>query len=69
MTDLVMRAEAVRRFAARVDVLMTYAGLLRRAPDSSGWTYWVGKVESGTSIRLLIAQFFTSAEYRRRFTA
>ena len=28
----------------QVEVLMTYAGLLRRTPDASGWTYWVGKV-------------------------
>ena len=46
---------------------MTYAGLLRRKPDSSGWTYWVGKVNGGTSIQRLIAQFFASSEYRRRF--
>jgi uncharacterized protein (DUF1501 family) len=54
---------------AEVEVMMTYAGLLRRKPDSSGWTYWVGKVRTGTSIQRLIAQFFNSSEYRRRFTA
>jgi hypothetical protein len=41
--------------------------LLQRKPDASGWTYWVGKTEGGTSIDRLIAQFFTSSEYRRRF--
>ncbi|MGN6696416.1 MAG: DUF4214 domain-containing protein [Aquihabitans sp.] len=46
---------------------MTYAGLLRRKPDASGWTYWVGKVGGGTSVQRLIAQFFASSEYRRRF--
>ncbi|WP_426571597.1 DUF1501 domain-containing protein [Aquihabitans sp. McL0605] len=67
VADLVNRSEAVTRYQARVEVLMTYAGLLRRRPDASGWTYWVGKVQGGTSIQRLIAQFFASAEYRRRF--
>jgi hypothetical protein len=67
LADLVARPEAAPRFAARVDVLMTYAGLLRRRPDSGGWSYWVPKVQGGTSIQRLIAQFFSSSEYRRRF--
>lgn len=50
-----------------VEVLMTYAGLLRRRPDSSGWSFWVARVRAGTSIQRLIAQFFASSEYRRRF--
>ena len=69
MADLVGRPEAVSRYQAQVEVLMTYAGLLRRRPDSSGWTYWVAKVAAGTAIQRLIAQFFSSAEYRRRFAA
>lgn len=68
LADLVSRPAAGPRFAARVDVLMTYAGLLRRRPDPSGWTHWVAKVSAGTSIQRLIAQFFASSEYRRRFT-
>jgi uncharacterized protein (DUF1501 family) len=67
VTDLVNRTEAVAKHRSQVEVLMTYAGLLRRKPDSSGWTYWVGKVNGGTSIQRLIAQFFASSEYRRRF--
>lgn len=66
---LVVTPQAVSRFRAEVEVLMTYAGLLRRRPDSSGWTYWVSRVRSGTSIQRLIAQFFASTEYRRRFGA
>lgn len=69
MATLVGRSESVQRFQAQVEVLMTYAGLLRRRPDASGWTYWVTKVGAGTSIQRLIAQFFTSSEYRRRFSA
>jgi len=68
MATLVGRTESVRRFQAQVEVLMTYAGLLRRRPDASGWTYWVAKVGSGTSVQRLIAQFFASSEYRRRFS-
>ncbi|MFN8018086.1 MAG: DUF4214 domain-containing protein [Acidimicrobiales bacterium] len=60
-------ADAERRFQGKVNVLMTYAGLLQRAPDPSGWSYWVRKVEAGTSVGGLVAQFFTSSEYRRRF--
>lgn len=69
MATLVNRSESVARYRAQVEVLMTYAGLLRRRPDASGWTYWVGKVGAGTSVQRLIAQFFASSEYRRRFTA
>ena len=46
---------------------MTYAGLLRREPDPSGYAFWVGKVRAGTSIQRLVAQFFASAEYQKRF--
>jgi uncharacterized protein (DUF1501 family) len=67
LVALATTTDAARRYQARVNVLMTYAGLLQRKPDPSGWTYWVGKTQSGTSIERLIAQFFTSSEYRRRF--
>lgn len=67
LVALVTTADAERRFQAQVNVLMTYAGMLQRRPDPSGWTYWVGKVSHGTSVGRLVAQFFTSSEYRRRF--
>ena len=67
VAGLVGQPAAVTRYQAQVEVLMTYAGLLRRRPDASGWTYWVAKVGGGTSVQRLIAQFFASAEYRRRF--
>lgn len=60
---------ATTRYDAQVQVLMTYAGLLRRRPDPSGWAHWVKAVQGGTSVQRLIAQFFTSSEYRRRFAA
>ena len=46
---------------------MTYAGLLRRSPDAGGLTYWAAQVRRGTSIQRLIAQFFASTEYAKRF--
>ena len=67
LAALVVTADAVRRFEAKVNVLMTYAGLLRRSPDSSGWAYWVPKVAGGTGVGDLVGRFFTSSEYRRRF--
>jgi uncharacterized protein (DUF1501 family) len=67
LVALVSTPDADRRYQARVDVLMTYAGLLQRRPDPSGWTYWVTRTEAGNSIDRLVAQFFTSSEYRRRF--
>lgn len=67
LVALATTADAARRYQARVNVLMTYAGLLQRKPDPSGWGYWVPKVQGGTSVQRLIAQFFTSSEYRRRF--
>lgn len=69
LVALVSTPDAERRFQAKVNVLMTYAGLLQRKPDASGWTYWVGKVSGGTSVGTLVAQFFTSTEYKRRFGA
>lgn len=69
LASLVGRTASAARYRAQVEVLMTYAGLLRRKPDSSGWTYWVAKVDAGTSVQRLIAQFYASSEYRRRFGA
>jgi uncharacterized protein (DUF1501 family) len=58
---------AEAKLRPQVEVLMTYAGLLRRRPDTGGWTYWVDRVTKGTSIQALVNLFFNSSEYRRRF--
>ncbi|MCU1350969.1 MAG: repeat-containing protein [Acidimicrobiales bacterium] len=50
-----------------VDVTMTYVGMLRRIPDSGGYTYWVAAVRGGTSLVGLAKQFQFSAEYAARF--
>lgn len=67
LVALVGTADAERRFEDKVNVAMTYAGLLQRSPDPSGWDFWVRRTEAGTSVGGLVAQFFTSSEYRRRF--
>ena len=67
LAALVATATAEARFRPEVEVLMTYAGLLRRRPDPGGFDFWVARVRGGTSIQRLIAQFFASSEYRRRF--
>lgn len=59
---------AVTAMRPTVDVTMTYAGLLRRAAEPEGLAFWVAKVASGTSIQRLVALFFASAEYQRRFS-
>jgi murein DD-endopeptidase MepM/ murein hydrolase activator NlpD len=47
---------------------MLYVGMLRRNPDSGGYMYWLGQLQSGaTSWPSLITQFQFSSEYRRRF--
>jgi hypothetical protein len=49
-----------------VDVTMIYVGMLRRAPDSGGFTFWVGQLAT-RSVRDLIGSFLPTAEYRARF--
>lgn len=53
--------------ANSVYVTMVYIGLLRRAPDQSGYDYWVARMNQGNSGQELINQFLTSAEYANRF--
>jgi hypothetical protein len=65
--DLAPQRACVDRWRQEVNVLMSYAGLLRRRPDDGGWAYWVPAVEAGTSIERLIAQFMGATEYRNRF--
>lgn len=67
MAAIVSLPAAVAFMRPTVDVTMTYAGLLRRAPDAGGLAYWVDQIRRGASIQRLVAQFFNSAEYRNRF--
>lgn len=50
-----------------VYVTMTYAAMLRRAPDPAGFAFWVGYLDAGNSGLALVDGFLGSAEYRARF--
>jgi len=50
-----------------VYVTMTYVGMLRRAPDSGGFTFWVNQLDMGNSGTGLIDGFLAAPEYRGRF--
>jgi hypothetical protein len=67
MAAIVSLPAAVTYMRPQVDVTMTYAGLLRRAPEAAGLTFWVDQIRRGSSIQRLVAQFFGSSEYRARF--
>ncbi len=60
------RTDVVTSQKGRVQVATTYIGLLDRAPDAGGWTYWVTAVNGGTSPQRLIEQFLNTSEYRNR---
>jgi hypothetical protein len=50
-----------------VYVTMMYIGMLRRAPEQSGFDFWVGYRNSGNPGLALIDGFLASQEYRNRF--
>ena len=63
------RVPAFREFN-RAFVLMEYFGYLRRDPDSSGFQFWLAKLNSfGGDFRRaeMVKAFITSTEYRQRF--
>jgi hypothetical protein len=51
--------------SAQVNVAMVYLGMLGRAPDPNGWSYWVPKVKA-TNSDTLVTGFQRSSEYARR---
>lgn len=57
---------AVNHLTDRVQVAMTYIGLLGRAPDAQGFDFWIREVERGVSPQRLIEQFLNTPEYRER---
>jgi hypothetical protein len=52
---------------SEVYVTMAYIGMMRRAPDAGGFTYWVNYLDGGSSGLALLNGFLASAEYRNRF--
>jgi hypothetical protein len=68
---VVDRAEATSakaRLVPEVYVTMSYAGMLARVPNLSGFDFWVDRVRDGSSIQLLVASFQQSSEYAGRVT-
>jgi len=52
---------------SNIRVISFYYGMLRRAPDQSGYDFWVNELKIGKSPNDLINGFITSAEYQQRF--
>ena len=69
MLALSESSEYRRIIGARVQATMLYVGMLRRAPDPSGLTYWAQVIGSGVPYRDVIAGFLDSPEYGVRMAA
>ncbi len=52
-------------FEAQVQAL--YEDLLNRAPDATGFAFWVGRLEEGASLQAVSQAYLDALEYRRRF--
>ena len=51
----------------RLDVSLLYFDLLRRDPDSDGFSGWVGVLNSGVPLASVIDGFLMSSEYQAQF--
>ena len=61
-------ATGAGRLSPEVTVAMVYLGMLGRAPEPGGWSYWVPAARTG-SADALITGFQRSSEYRNRVLA
>ena len=60
--------EYKRKTDAQVRVISTYVGMLRRSPDSSGYSYWSTRAASSeTGLQQLISSIRTGQSYANRF--
>jgi hypothetical protein len=59
--------EYTARTANDVYVTMMYVGMLRRAPEQSGFDFWVNYMDAGNPGLALILGFLQSPEYHDRF--
>jgi hypothetical protein len=53
--------------ANEVYVTMAYVGMLRRAPDSGGFNFWLSHLDAGNNGASLVDGFYSSPEYHNRF--
>ena len=60
-------AEYRVRIRPSLFVYMTYRGLLRRAPDNGGASFWVSQLNAGTPEATMVQGFIDSTEYNARF--
>lgn len=67
MTGFSESAENQQNTLNQIRVIAFYYGMLRRAPDSEGFSYWVAKLDAGEQPNDLINGFIDSAEYQGRF--
>ena len=68
MRQMCESSEYRTKTAAEVAVTQVYAGMLRRAPDPSGYSYWANKVRTSESgLRQLIQSIRTGTSYANRF--
>ena len=67
MTGFSESAEFQANIYSETYVTMMYVGMLKRAPDTGGFNYWVGYLDQGNSGQALINGFLGAAEYRSRF--
>jgi hypothetical protein len=68
VVDRAQAKSAQARLVPEVYVTMSYAGMLGRVPNLSGFDFWVKRVRGGSSIQLLVASFQQSSEYANRVT-
>lgn len=59
--------EYVAAIGNEVFVTMMYVGMLKRAPDTGGFSFWVSQMDGGTSGLNLTNGFLVAPEYRARF--
>lgn len=52
----------------QIVVSLLYFDMLRRQPDSGGFSNFVGQLNSGSSLASVVQSFLTSSEYAQRFT-
>jgi hypothetical protein len=60
-------AENVSLTQSQIRVISFYYGMLRRAPDQTGYDFWVNELKIGKSPNDLINGFIGSTEYQTRF--
>lgn len=53
--------------SVEAEVYRLYVAYFLRAPDSSGFSYWVGQANAGLSIEAISAQFAEGTEFQARY--